>query len=165
MKTKNINQSKPRKVRGTAIIRQDDSFEFTPYNEAPSTQQNVRTCVGGGKSWTTTGAQPSKVVHLMCKEGSPDVYAELLTQFNALTKDLKPKQPKQLPERQRVMCEQGLEAWLNQAQGTLTFTGTIDLSKSRNWQAAVMQLTQLIVRSLPMSEKFTKLVTKLKKGV
>jgi hypothetical protein len=63
------------------------------------------------------------------------------------------------------MCEQGMEAWLNQAQGTLTFTGTVDLSKSRNWQAAVMQLTQLIVRSLPMSEKFTKLVTKLKKGV
>lgn len=159
------NQAKPRKVRGTAIIRTDDSFEFQPYNEAPSTQQNVKTCAGGGKSWTTTGAQPSKVVHLMCKENCPDVYAELQAQFNALTKDLKPKQPKQLPERQRVMCEQGMEAWLNQTQGTLTFTGTIHLDKTRNWQASVMQLTQLIVRSLPMNEKFTKLVNKLKKGL
>lgn len=158
------NQAKPRKVRGTATIHEDCRIEFQPYNEAPSTQQNVKTCAGGGKSWTTTGAQPSKVVHLMCKEGIPDVYAELLSQFNALTKDLRPKEPKKMPEKQRVMSEPDLEAWLNQTQGTLTFTGTIHLGKTRNWQASVMQLTQLIVRSLPMNEKFTKLLTKLKKG-
>jgi hypothetical protein len=44
------------KVRGTGCFDlNDNSFEFTAFNEAPSTQQNVKTCAGGGKRWTTTG--------------------------------------------------------------------------------------------------------------
>ena len=81
------NKSKKVRVRGTGCFDpEDNSFGFTPFNEAPSTQKDVKNCAGGGKRWTTTGADPSMMLSLKCKESSPDQYADLLAQFNALTK-------------------------------------------------------------------------------
>ena len=160
------NKSKTVRVRGTGCFDPDDnSFGFTPFNEAPSTQTNVKNCLGGGKRWTTTGADPSKMITLKCKESSADQYADLLAQFNALTKDLKPKQPKQMPEQQRVVSEEGLQCWLDEQKGVVTFTGSIDLGKhSRDWQAEVLRQVQLVVRRLPANDNFNKLINNLKKG-
>lgn len=153
------------KTRGTGTYNPaDNSFDFVPFNEAPSTQTNVKKCVGGGKRWTTTGADPSRIITLKVKESSPDIYSELLTQFNSLTKDLKPKQTKQLPDRQRVVSEDGLECWLNEKKSEVTFTGTINLSHhSRDWQAEVLRQVQLVVRRLPANEKFNKVLNSIKK--
>jgi hypothetical protein len=154
------------KVRGTGCFDlNDNSFEFTAFNEAPSTQQNVKTCTGGGKRWTTTGSDPSKMITLKSKESSPDQYADFAKQFEALTRDLKPKKPVVLPDTQRVIDEDGLQCWLNEAKGELTFTGTISLTKNcRNWQAEVLRQVQLIVRRLPASEKFNKVISNIKNG-
>lgn len=154
------------KARGVAIIDpSDNSFEFQPFKDGPSSQTNVKSCRGGGKSWETTGADPSRIITLKTKMSNADQYSDFLQQFNSLTKDLQPKQPKQLPDKQRVVCEGGLECWLNTKTGTLTFNGTIDLTKNcRNWQAEALRLVQLIVRRLPGNEKFNKLLTILKKG-
>ena len=159
-------KQKPRKVRGTAIIDlKDYSFEFTPYQEAPSTQKDVKTCRAGGKSWTTTGADPSKVIHLMCKESSADPYAELAAQFKALTKGLKPKKPVLPPDSLRVVNESGLQCWLDEEKSEVTFTGTIDLGKHpRDWQAEVLRQVQLVVRRLPASERFNKVINLIKNG-
>ena len=98
------------KVRGTGTYDPDtQKFGFEPFNEAPSTQTNVKTCNGGGKRWVTTGADPSKIITLKSKESSPDQYAELSKQFHLLTKDLKPKMPVELPTEQRVVNEDGLQ--------------------------------------------------------
>ena len=160
------NKSKKVRVRGTGCFDpEDNSFGFTPFNEAPSTQTNVKNCLGGGKRWTTTGADPSKMITLKCKESSADQYADLLAQFKALTKDLKPKQPKQMPEQQRVVSEEGLQCWLDEQKGVVTFTGSIDLGKhSRDWQAEVLRQVQLVVRRLPANDNFNKLINNLKKG-
>ena len=160
------NKSKKVRVRGTGCFDpEDNSFGFTPFNEAPSTQTNVKNCLGGGKRWTTTGADPSKMITLKCKESSADQYADLLAQFKALTKDLKPKQPKQMPEQQRVVSEEGLKCWLDEQKGVVTFTGSIDLGKhSRDWQAEVLRQVQLVVRRLPANDNFNKLINNLKKG-
>ena len=160
------NKSKKVRVRGTGCFDpEDNSFGFTPFNEAPSTQKDVKSCAGGGKRWTTTGADPSKMLSLKCKESSPDQYADLLAQFKALTKDLKPKQPKQMPEQQRVVSEEGLQCWLDEQKGVVTFTGSIDLGKhSRDWQAEVLRQVQLVVRRLPANDNFNKLINNLKKG-
>ena len=108
-------ETKRIKVRGVGSYDPETKkFGFEPFNEAPSTQQNVKTCAGGGKSWTTTGSDPSKMITLKCKESSPDQYCDLLNQFNALTKDLKPKQPVQMPDSMRVVKENGLECWLDE---------------------------------------------------
>jgi len=157
-------KSKKIKVRGTGCFDpSDNSFGFTAFNEAPSSQQNVKTCSGGGKRWTTTGSDPSKMISLKSKESSADQYADFVSQFNALTKDLKPKKPVTLPDTLRVVKEQGLECWLDETKNEMTFTGTIDLGKhSRDWQAEVLRQVQLVVRRLPASERFNKLVSNIK---
>ena len=163
--TQNTNtQPVPRKVRGTGIY-QGDGFTFKPCEEGPSSQTNVKTCVGGGKRWTTTGSDPSKMITLKSKESSPDQYADFVKQFEALTRDLKPKKPVALPDTQRVVDEDGLQCWLNEAKGVLTYTGTFNLSKHcRDWQAEVLRQVQLIVRRLPASERFIKVINLIKNG-
>ena len=154
------------KVRGTATLDPEtNEFGFKPFDEAPSTQKDVKSCAGGGKRWVTTGANPSKMITLKSKESSPDQYSDFLQQFNALTKDLKPKKPLTLPDSLRVVKEDGLECWLNEEKNELTFTGTIDLSKNcHNWQAETLRLVQLVVRRLPASDKFNKVINQIKKG-
>ena len=96
---------------------------------------------------------------------SPDQYSDVLAQFNALTKDLKPKKPVTLPDSLRVVKEQGLECWLDEEKNEMTFTGTIDLSRHpRDWQAEVLRQVQLVVRRLPASEHFNKVINNIKKG-
>ena len=157
-------QPKPRKVRGTGIYSGNE-FSFKPCEEGPSSQTNIKTCVGGGKRWTTTGSDPSKMITLKSKESSPDQYADFVKQFEALTRDLKPKKPVALPDTQRVVDEDGLQCWLNEAKGELTFTGTVDLSKNcRNWQAETLRLVQLVVRRLPANERFNRVLNLIKNG-
>ena len=163
----NIEPKKKKiKVRGTGCFDPtDNSFDFTPFNEAPSTQQNVKTCAGGGKRWVTIGSDPSKMISLKSKESSADQYADFVSQFNALTKDLKPKKPITQPDSLRVVKEQGLECWLDEEKNEMTFTGTIDLSRhSRDWQAEVLRQVQLVVRRLPASERFNKVINHIKNG-
>ena len=157
-------KTKKIKVRGTATIDPaTNEFGFTPFNDAPSTQSAVKTCAGGGKRWVTTGSDPSKMFTLKTKESSPDQYADVLKQFEALTKDLKPKKPVALPDSLRVVKENGLECWLDEEKGEMTFTGTIDLSRhSRDWQAEVLRQVQLVVRRLPASERFNKVINLFK---
>lgn len=158
-------KTKPVKVRGTATIDpSDNSFKFDPFNEAPSTQKNVKSCAGGGKCWTTTGADPSKMLTLKCKESAADPYAELSKQFAALTKDMKPKKPVEQPTEQRVVSEGGLQCWLNTDKSELAFSGTIDLTKhTRDWQAEVLRQVQLMVRRLPANERFNTVIKTIKK--
>ena len=161
----NINtKTKKVKVRGTGTYDLETyKFGFEPFNEAPSTQKDVKNCAGGGKRWVTTGADPSKMITLKSKESSADQYADFVSQFNALTKDLKPKKPVALPDSLRVVNESGLQCWLNATRGELTFTGIIDLNKhSRDWQAEVLKQVQLVVRRLPASERFNKLINIIK---
>ena len=154
------------KVRGTGTYDPEtQKFGFEPFNEAPSTQTNVKTCAGGGKRWTTTGSDPSKMLSLKVKESSADQYSDLVRQFNLLTRDLKPKKPLVPPSEQRVVSEKGLECWLNPDKQELTFTGAIDLSRHpRDWQAEVLKQVQLLVRRLPASESFNKLINDIKIG-
>ena len=163
---KTDTKEKKVKVRGTGTYDPaTNEFGFTPFNDAPSTQTKVKICRGGGKRWVTTGADPSKMFTLKTKESSADQYADVLAQFNALTKDLKPKKSVTLPDELRVVKEQGLECWLDEGKSEVTFTGTIDLSKHpRDWQAEVLRQVQLVVRRLPASERFNRVINLIKNG-
>ena len=159
-------KTKKIRVRGTGCYDpSDNSFDFTPFADGPSSQTNVKTASGGAKRWTTTGADPSKMITLKSKESSADQYADFVSQFNALTKDLKPKKPVTLPDTLRVVKESDLECWLDEAKNEMTFTGKIDLSKHpRDWQAEVLRQVQLVVRRLPASERFNKVINLIKNG-
>lgn len=159
-----VKKQKKVRTRGVGVYDPEtQKFGFEPFNEAPSTQTNVKNCAGGGKRWTTTGADPMKVISLKVRESAPDQYAELSNQFSQLTRDLKPKKPVTLPTEQRVVREDGLECWLNSDRQEMTFTGTVDLSRHpRDWQAEVLRQVQLVVRRLPASEKFNKMINDIK---
>ena len=155
---------KPRKVRGTGIYSGNE-FTFKPCEEGPSSQINIKKCAGGGKRWTTTGSDPSKMITLKCKESSADQYSDFVKQFEALTKDLKPKKPVAMPVEQRVVNENDLVCWLNEEKNEMTFTGTINLARHpRDWQAETLRLVQLVVRRLPASERFNKVINNIKNG-
>lgn len=156
------SQPKPRRVRGTGIY-QGDEFSFKPSEQGEPTQLNVKTCKGGKTFETTSEKSPLKVAHLTCPANAADPYAEYTSQLERL--GIKPLQPEQLPGNQRLVNEGGMEVYLNATQGLLTFHGSIDLSKSLNWQSEVMRQLQVIVRTLPVNEKFTKIIKKLKKGI
>ncbi len=159
---------KPKKIktRGTGCFDPaDNSFEYTPFNEGESSQKDVKNCPGGGKSWTTTGKDPSRMLTLKCKASSADPYSDLAAQFNQLTRGLKPKKPVVLPDSLRVVSESGLQCWLDEQKQEMTFTGTVDLSKhTRDWQAEVLRQVQLVVRRLPASDKFNRIINTIKKG-
>lgn len=158
------NKQKKVKVRGTGCYDPEtQKFGFEPFNEAPSTQTNVKTCANGGKRWTTTGSDPSKMITLKSKESSADQYADFVKQFEALTKDLKPKKPVAMPAEQRVVNENDLVCWLNEEKNEMTFTGTINLTRHpRDWQAETLRLVQLVVRRLPACERFNKVINNIK---
>ena len=158
-------KAKKVKVRGTGTYDPEtNEFGFMPFNEGESSQKDVRNCNGGGKSWVTIGKDPSRMISLKAKESSPDQYAELAKQFDALTKDLKPKKPIAQPAEQRVVNENGLECWLDEEKSELTFSGTIDLSRHpRDWQAEVLRQVQLVVRRLPANQRFNKLINDIRK--
>jgi hypothetical protein len=47
----------------------------------------------------------------------------------------------------------------------MTFTGTIRLDRHpRDWQAEVLRQVQLVVKRLPASERFNKVINDIKNG-
>ena len=105
------------------------------------------------------------MITLKSKESSADQYADFVRQFHALTRDLKPEKPVAMPSELRVVKENGLECWLDETKNEITFTGTIDLSRhSRDWQAEVLRQVQLVVRRLPASDKFNRVINNIKKS-
>lgn len=152
----------PRTVRGTATIHMDDRIEFKPYAQGEPTQRNVKSCKGGKTYETISEKAPQKVAHLSCPADCADPYGEYIDQLARL--GIKPQTEQQLPEKQRLVSEGGMEVYLNAKQNKLTYQGCIDLTQSRNWQSEVMRQLQVIVRRLPAEEKFKKVMNKIKKG-
>ena len=155
-------QPKPIRVKGTGIF-EGDSFAFRPSEQGEPTQLNVKSCKGGKTYLTTSEKKPQQVAHLSCAADSPDPWAEYTDSLRKL--GIKPLNPVPQPSQQRVVAEEGLTCWLNEEKGSLTFTGTIDLSRHpRDWQAEVLRQVQLVVRRLPASDKFNKMINSIKKG-
>ena len=156
----NQTKPKPRKLRGWATY-EGDEFAFRPCEEGEPTQLNVKTCKGGKTYETTSETKPQRVVHLSCPANTADLWHEYISQLQKL--GIKPVKEEKLSEKQRLVNEGGMQVFLNATQGQLTYQGTIDLSRSTNWQSELMRQLQLIVRSLPVQEKFNKVITSLKK--
>lgn len=159
--TNKTTEPKVRKVRGTGIYLGDE-FTFKPTEEGSPSQLNVKTCRGGKTFETTSETKPQRVAHLSCAADSPDPWTEYTDKLRQL--GIKPLSEQKLSQKQRLVNEGGMQVYLNVQQGHLTYQGSIDLTRSLNWQSELMRQLQVIVRTLPVNEKFTKVVNKLKKG-
>ena len=160
MATHNSTKLKPRKRRGWATY-EGDEFSFRPCEEGTPSQLNVKTCKGGKTYETTSEKKPQRVAHLTCPMDAADPWQEYTSQLERL--GIKPQTPQQLPEKQRVVSEGGIQVYLDAKQGQLTYQGNIDLGQTQNWQSELMRHLQVIVRTLPAHTQFTKVLTSLKK--
>lgn len=161
MATTNNFEPKPRRVRGTATYLGDE-FSFRPTEQGEPAQLNVRSCKGGKTFETTSETKPLKVAHLTCPANAADPYSEYISQLERL--GIRPQKEQKMSEKQRLVSENGMDIYLDNKEGILSYQGTINLCKSLNWQSEVMRQLQTIMRSLPAEKKFTQLISKLKKG-
>ena len=155
------NQPKPRKLRGWATY-EGDEFTFKPTEQGEPAQLNVKTCRGGKTYTTCSEKEPKKVAHLTCPANAADPWQEYNDQLARL--GIKPQDEQQLPQKQRLVAEAGMQVYLDTKQGVLTYQGQIDLKLSANWQSELMRQLQLVVRTLPAEERFKRVITKIKKG-
>lgn len=162
MTKETTSQPKPIRIKGTGIF-QGSEFSFQPCEPGEPTQLDVKTCKGGKVYRTTSETKPLQVVHLSCPANAADPYAEYIGQLEKL--GIKPLSEQQLPKKQRLMDECGLQVFLDTQKSQLTYQGCIDLTKNANWQSELMRHLQAAVRTLPANEIFKKVVTKLKKGI
>ena len=140
-----------------------DEFTFTPDEQGEPAQRNVKTTKGGKVYETCSEKKPMKVAYLTCAADSADPWNEYTSQLKKL--GIKPQKPQQQPDTLRVVNESGLECWLDETKEEMTFTGVINLGKhSRDWQAETLRLVQLVVRRLPASERFNKVINLIKNG-
>ena len=65
--------------------------------------------------------------------------------------------------KQRIVNEAGMQVFLNQTKRQIVFQGTIDLTSTSNWQSEVVRQLQVIVRTLPVNERFKRVINNLKK--
>jgi len=158
----NQTKPKPRKLRGWATY-EGDEFAFRPCTEGEPTQLNVKTCKGGKTYETTSEKKPQRVAHLSCPADAADPWQEYTSQLRKL--GIKPQSPAKQPETTRVVQEDGLQCWLDEKAQELTVQSTLSLQAHfRNWQAELLRQVQLVVRRLPASENFNKVINNLKKG-
>jgi len=149
-------------LRGWATY-EGDEFAFRPCTEGEPTQLNVKTCKGGKTYETTSEKKPQRVAHLSCPADAADPWQEYTSQLRKL--GIKPQSPAKQPETTRVVQEDGLQCWLDEKAQELTVQSTLSLQAHfRNWQAELLRQVQLVVRRLPASENFNKVINNLKKG-
>ena len=160
--TTNQTKPKPRKMRGVGTYEGDD-FTFRPCEPGEPTQLNVKTCRGGKTYETKSEKKPQRVAHLSCPADAADPWQEYNAQLKKL--GIKPQSPAKQPETTRVVQEDGLQCWLDEKAQELTVQSTLSLQAHfRNWQAELLRQVQLVVRRLPASENFNKVINNLKKG-
>ena len=160
--TVSSKKPQPRKRRGWATY-EGDEFSFRPCEQGEPTQLNVKTCKGGKTYETTSEKKPQRVAHLSCPMDAADPWHEYTMQLRKL--GIKPQKPQKEPDTLRVVAESNLQGWLDEEKGELTYTGTLDLNTHfRNWQAELLRQVQLVVRRLPASDKFNRVINNIKNG-
>ena len=88
-----------KKVRGSAIIYDDDSFEFAPYQEGKPQQEPLSHTPGAKLYRTTSEHNPKLVAHLTADHDDPDAVSTLYGQLERLTRGMQPDIKK--PDRRR----------------------------------------------------------------
>lgn len=139
--------------------------EFVPAGTKESNRQMLKQ-LGESSFYKNEGKKESSYsLHLNVDAASADPIGEMVELFNALTSEMKATEPLRMSSGLRVVNEGGLECWLDCSTNMITFTGHVDLSSHpRDWQAEVLRQVQLVVRRLPASDKFNRVINSIKNG-
>lgn len=82
------NQETPMvRVRGTGVVYDDHTFEFYPQRKGDPQRANVVKC-GESATYTTTGATPKRVLHIVVPGSDPDPTAAARRVLEEMSKKL-----------------------------------------------------------------------------
>lgn len=135
----------PIKVRGTATINPDNSFDFTPSQQGEPVQRAVKK-TRKSKLYETAGVErQSMVCHLVVDKNSTDPAAEMFEDFKKLTKGMGADKLPPALKGKRLMDNEELKIVAN-SKGMLQITINVDYRLNLN-------LTQKIVNLLYKSSE------------
>ncbi len=140
----------PRRVRGSLLVRGDDSYEFTPYAEGESTQEVLRQR-GKSKIYRTKGRQPLMVAYLTVPADSVDPRAEILEQADELTSDMASKAQPKL--RGTVLQQDSdLRITLSKKERKIEVTFGIDLNLTPAYNNRLITIMQRISQCFAINQ-------------
>lgn len=150
------NELIERKLRGSATLFKDGSWEFTPQGHgSPRFEEVVK--VGQSALCRTAGLErQSLIAHLKVDASEVDQAAALQAELDKITRKL-PGQPAVSTPRGRVLLkEEGVLVAQNATKGQLEVLLTIDLRKYVDFMKEYYKLTNLISRCLHYNEDSTR---------
>jgi len=130
----------PRRVRGSLLVKGQDCYEFSPYNEGGESTQQVLKTSGKSKLYKTVGERQQKMIaHLAIDPDCPDPRAELTELVERLTSDM-PTAAKPKLRGKVLTMSNSLRVTLNQKERKLEVVMSIDLNETPNYNDRLMKL-------------------------
>ena len=154
MQTNNSTTKKVKRLRGSASIREDGNFTFTPYGEGESQREEIRS-VRKSRSYRTCGEkQQSIVAHLTVSADTKDPAYELYNDFREITKDMGGFERIPAPVGKMLEKNDDFRLTMNQAQGRIECSWTIDLREHADFMKQFYELLNQQSRCLYYNEDF-----------
>lgn len=143
---------KTKKMRGSATLREDGSFDFRPDGEGQSRMENVKTA-RKSRLYSTAGAkQRSLVAHLSVPADSADPVADLYEDLQKLTEGQQTGVKTPTLAGRILEKKDDYRVVMNQTKGTLDCTFSIDLRKDADYLKKFYELINSITKCLHYNE-------------
>ena len=134
------------KVRGTATINPDNSFDFIPSQQGEPVQRSVRKQRKSKMYETAGNDKQSMVCHLVVDKNSTDPASEMYEDFVSLTKDMGTKLPPSL--RGKTLLDNGELKVIANSNGKLQVSINISYATELNLTQKMVTLIYTITQCL-----------------
>jgi hypothetical protein len=146
---------KPRKVRGTATIYDDNRVEFVPQAEGTPQRKNEKKR-GQSTFYHTNGEKESSIVaHLRVPANCEDPAAEMFEQLHYFTKDLLSKEPPK-PAQKKLLEKEGVSVWHQKKAHMVVVRMEISTDTEMELSAILFNLTSEVNKCFLFNRRFLK---------
>ena len=145
--------AKARKVAGSVTFKEDDSFEFKPYGEGATPQNNLKKALKTNHNNTHGEKQASIVAHLVADKKSIDPVGDMLDDFCQLMKKEDGVEEK-MPDRPKTLLDEKnirLQMWKKRRQLVLTLT--VPMEKYQDITNDLCRVISLVPACIRKNEK------------
>lgn len=152
--TSNVSTgSKPRKVRGTATIFDDNRVEFTPQAIGEPRRQKEKK-KGLSTFYETIGEKESSIVaHLKVPANCEDPAAQMFEELAHFTKDMQTQAPK-MPKQKKLMSEEGVSVWHLKSENKVVVKMEIATDTEQELSSILFNLTSEVNKCLAINKRF-----------
>lgn len=142
---------KPRKVRGTATIFDDNRIEFQPQAEGAPKQKDVKKR-GQSTFYHTSGEKDSSIVaHLKVPSNCEDPAAQMFEELAHFTKDIVKKDPK-MPQQKKLLEKEHLSVWHKRKDNEVVVYMRIKIDSEQELSSQLFNLTSDVNKCLAINK-------------